>query len=59
MQCAPFGCETRAKNCMDEVIRFRKQNLANSIGFKHGICSVYLFLSGVIFFMYSWGFPEF
>ena len=27
MHCTAFGCETRAKTCMDEkVIRFRKQN---------------------------------
>ena len=64
MECATFGCETRGKTCMDEkLIRFRKQNLANSISYMHGICSLYLFsrtfLSGVIFFISSLGFPRF
>ena len=32
------------KTCMDEkVIRFRKQNVGNSISYMHGICSLYLF----------------
>lgn len=44
MECATFGCETGGKTCMDEkVIRFRKQNVANSISYMHGICSLYLF----------------